>query len=130
MATETINPVVSQKPDEKLEKVTVTIADGEIAAILTSATEKVIKTAFELQDDYDNPSQYQRDALHDAAVMFLKAQCLRYIGQWDALVTKMSKVTKYRNVGRQKLEDTLKVHPKCKDFWNRAQKATLIKANL
>lgn len=125
----TVNPVQLNAP--KLEEVKVTIETGkESAAILYVSTEKIISQAFELQDAYENPSQYQRDALHDAAVMFLKAQCQRSIATWDNLVSKMTKVQKYSAMTRQQIEDALKVHPKFAVYFKTAQKAVAVKNSL
>src|SRR4051812_18732426 len=98
-----VTPVVSKKEEaSKLEEIKVTVESGkESAAILYVSTTKAIELAFTLQDSYDNPSQYQRDALQDASVMFLKAQCQRAIAQWDNLVTKMTKLQKYQSMTRR-----------------------------
>jgi hypothetical protein len=111
-----------------IDKVTVTIIpDQEIAAILTIQTDKIIKQAFSLQEDYDNESQFRRDALHDASILFLKASCQRAINTWDNLVTKHSKLTRYRNVGREQVEASLRDNPKTRPYFQTAQKATAIK---
>lgn len=134
MATKTVVPVVEvskQVEASKLEEVKVTIETGkEIAAILYSSTDKVINLAFELQDSYENQSQFRRDALHDASVMFLKAQCQRSIAQWDNLVSKMTKVQKYQAMTRQQIEEQLKIHPKFAPFYKVAQRAAQIKNTL
>ena|ERR1700742_14532 len=114
-----------------IEIVPVTIETGkEQAAILHLATTQVIEKAFKLQEDYENPSQFQRDALHDASIMFLKYRCQQAIQQWDNLVTKFSKTTKYRNLGRVEVEARLKIHPKTVSFFRRMQEATAIKNSL
>lgn len=131
-ATQTVNPVVSQQEvTEKLTEVKVTvIEDKEIAAILHADTDKVISLAFSLQDTYENASQYRKDALQEASVMFLKAQCARTVAQWDNLVTRFSKTMKYRNVGRIVVEQKLKDNPKTRPIWNLAAKAIEIKKSL
>lgn len=131
MATvETVKPVASQESAaEKLEKVTVTVAEGEVAAIISADAVKLITAAYGLQDDYDNESMFQRDALAHGALLFLKAEVQRAIGQWDNLVTKMSKTTRYRNrYTREQLDKFLRTHPKCKDIYKRAAMAATLKA--
>lgn len=131
--TKVVNPVVNQINHEasKLTEVKVTIEESkESAAILYKTTEQAISLAFGLQDSYDNASQFQRDALQDASVMFLKAQCQRAIGQWDNLVTKMTKLQKYQSMTRTQVEDALKIHPKCAPFYKTALKAVDIRKNL
>jgi hypothetical protein len=125
-----VTPVV--KPvEDKLTEVKVTIVDGkESAVIIHNATESIIKLAFSLQDDYENESQYRRDSLQDAAVMFLKAECARAISRWDNLVTKMSKTPRYKTSTREQVEASLKDNPKCKPFWTIAQKAATIKKQI
>jgi len=116
---------------EKMEEVKVTIVvEKEIAAILTVDCDKAITAAFGLQELYDNPSQYRRDALQAASDMFLRAQCARAIAQWDNLVTRFSKTQKYKNIGRVEVESKLKDNPKTRPIWNVAEKATAIKARL
>lgn len=115
----------------KLEKVTVTLTENESAAIISTDAVKVIATAFELQDDYDNASMFQRDALAAGAVLFLKAEIARAISQWDNLVTKMSKTTRFRNrYTREQLDKFLRTNPKCKELWKRAELAAKLKASL
>ena len=129
-AVNTVTPV-EQKKDDKLIEVKVTvIEDKEQAAIVTMQTVSLIEQAYKLQSDYENPSMFQKDALHDAAAMFLRAQCAKHIQFWDNLVTRFSKTTKYRNMTRIAVEDALKIHPKTKDFWQTCQKAVVIKATL
>lgn len=131
-APQTVNSTLNQndvqKEKEKTEQVPVTIVvDKESAAILRIETVKVISLAFSLQEQYDNASQYQKDALQDAAVMFLKSQCQRTIATWDNLVTRFGKTKKYENVGRLEIEKSLKDNPKTRPFWNAAEKAIAIK---
>lgn len=142
MASKTIVPVqsaveVKQESEVKtgdntnIEIVNVTIEkDKESAVILFLATSKVIEQAFKLQDDYENPSQFQRDALHDASIMFLKYRCQQAIQQWDNLVTKFSKTTKYKNMGRADVEERLRIHPKTVAYYKRMQQAVSIKSQL
>lgn len=132
MSTTTVNPVAVKETEvSKMEEVKVTIVkDSETAAILTISTTQAIKLAFSLQDSYDNESQFQRDALAEASVLFLKAQCQRAIGTWDNLVTKFSKTQRYRNMGREKIEQSLKDNPKTKPYWLNCQKAVAIKAQV
>lgn len=131
MSTTTVNPVVNQKKEDKLTEVKVTVIEGqEQAIIVNDSTVKVINLAFGLQDDYENESQYRRDSLQDAAVMFLKAECNRVIARWDNLVTKLSKTPKYKSVGRDKVEEAAKDNPKCKPFYNAAQRAITIRLQL
>lgn len=131
MTVATVTPVVSTKDEPKLIEVKVSIEESkEVAAILYTQTDKIIALAFTLQDSYENASQYRRDALHDASVMFLKAQCQRMIGQWDNLVSKMTKLQKYSAMPRPQIEAALKIHPKYKPFWEVCVKATGIKNTL
>ena len=130
-SVKTVTPVVSEKKEEKLEQVTVTVvADKEVAAILLVDTDKAINLAYGLQDLYDNPSQYRRDALQEASTMFLRAQCARAIAQWDNMVTRFTKTPKYKNIGRVEVEQKLKDNPKTRPIWNIAAKAIEIKKNL
>lgn len=129
--TKTVVPVAQLAVGEKLVEVKVTvIEEKEVAAILTVDTDKAITLAFGLQELYDNPSQYRRDALQEASVMFLKATCARTIAQWDNLVTRFSKTQKYKNVGRVEVEAKLKSNPKTRPIWNVAEKAINIKKSL
>lgn len=129
--TKTVVPVAQLAVEEKLVEVKVTvIEEKEVAAILTVDTDKAITLAFGLQELYDNPSQYRRDALQEASVMFLKATCARTIAQWDNLVTRFSKTQKYKNVGRVEVEAKLKSNPKTRPIWNVAEKAINIKKSL
>jgi len=122
-----VTPVVNESK-AVLTETKVTIEEGkEVAAILYTTTSKAIELAFSLQDSYDNQSQFQRDALQDASVMFLKASCQRAIGQWDNLVTKMTKLQKYQAMTRVQVEDALKIHPKCAPFYKTMLKAVEIK---
>jgi len=134
MSTKTVTPVVNQTQTEtskdKLTQVPVTITENEIATILYKTTESVLNLAFDLQDDYDNPSLFQKDALQDAAVMFLKAQCQRAIGKWDSIVNQATKLQKYSTMNRSQVEDALKIHPKCVTFYKAMQKAVEIKKTL
>lgn len=124
-----VTPVV--KADEKLTEVKVNIVtETEIAAILHKSTDNVIKLAFSLQDDYENESQYRRDALQDAAVMFLKAECSKAISRWDNLVSKMTKTPRYKNSTREQTEISLRDNPKFKPFYNVAVKAATVKKQL
>lgn len=127
-----VTPVVNNKPaEDKLTEVKVTVIESkEIAAILHKSTDEIITLAFGLQDDYENISQYRRDSLQDAAVMFLKAECQRAIGRWDNLVTKMSKTPRYKTSTREQVETSLRDNPKCKPFWAIAQKAVAIRKQL
>lgn len=129
-AVQTVNPVVSTKPEVKTTETKVTVAENESAAILYKSTEKIITLAFELQDSYENASAFQKDALHDASVMFLKAQCQRTIAQWDNLVSKMTKVQKYQAMTRQQIENELKTHPKFAPYYKTSVRANAIKASL
>lgn len=129
-AVQTVTPVVAVKPEVKTKEVKVTVGENEFAAILHNATEKLMITAFELQDSYENQSSFTKDALHDAAVMFLKAQCQRSISQWDNLVSKMTKVQKYSAMTRKQIEDDLKTHPKFAPYYKIAIRAAGIKNSL
>lgn len=127
--TTTVTPVQPATPT--LTEVKVTVEEGkEIAQILYVNTSKVLDLAFSLQEAYENQSQFKRDALHDASIMFLKAQCQRAIGQWDNLVSKMTKVQKYSNMTRTQVESALKIHPKFKSYYDLATKAAQIKNGL
>lgn len=132
MSTATVQAVTPvQQKEQKLTEVKVSIETGkENAAILYEATTKVIAQAFDLQDSYENPSQFQKDALHDASIMFLKAQCQRSIATWDNLVSKMTKVQKYQAMTRQQIEDQLKIHPKFQTYHKTAIKALAVKNSL
>lgn len=121
-ATHTVTPVVAVQPEKKNDK-------GFVIA-LHDQTEKILTLSFDLQDSYENQTAYAKDALHDAAVMFLKAQCQRSIAQWDNLVSKMTKVQKYSAMNRQQIEDALKQHPKFSPFYKTAERASVIKASL
>lgn len=124
-----VTPVV--KPEEKLSEVKVTIVESsEVAAILHKSTDSVIKLAFTLQEDYENESQYRRDALQDAAVMFLKAECSKAIARWDNLVSKMTKTPRYKTSTREQVEVSLRDNPKFKPFYSVAVKAATIKKQL
>lgn len=115
----------------KLIQTTVTVVEGtETAAILFTNTEKVIALAFSLQDSYENASIFQKDALHDASVMFLKAQCQRCIATWDNAVTKASKMQKYQSMTRKQVEDALSIHPKVQVLYKTMLKAVAIKKDL
>ena len=126
----TVTPVVSEVK-ANLTEVKVTIEENkEVAAILYLTTDKVLELAFSLQDSYENQSQFKRDALQDASVMFLKASCQKAIGQWDNLVTKMTKLQKYQSMTRTQVEDALKIHPKCSPFYKTMLKAVDVKKTI
>lgn len=123
-----LTPVVPPVKDDKLTEVKVTIIDGkELATISHLATAKMYEQVFSLQDDYDNVSQYIKDSSLDAAKLFVARECQRAISQWDNLVTKISKTTRYINTGRNEVEKALQSNPKTKGFYAVAVKATMIK---
>lgn len=127
----TVTPVVNQEKKDELVQTTVTvIKDKEIAAILYASTEKNITLAFSLQDAYENPSVYQKDALHDASIMFLKYSCQQTIQRWDSAVTKATKMQKYSAMGRPEIEKALSIHPKLKPLFDAMNKAVSIKRSL
>lgn len=128
--TKTVTPV-QPTPTSTLTEVKVTVEEGkETAQILYINTDKILALAFSLQEAYENESQFKRDALHDASIMFLKAQCQRAIGQWDNFVSKMTKVQKYSSMTRIQVESALKIHPKYKSMFDLAVKAAQIKNGL
>ena len=136
-ATEVKNvvPVQENKPTETLEKVSVTvIPDKEIAAILHKDTVTLLQKSFGLQKNaanpYDNESQYIKDALLEASLMFVKAQAQKTIGTWDNLVTKFSKTQRYINLGRAKVEEALRDNPKTRPYYQDMLKAVEIKKQL
>lgn len=135
--TESVTPVAaSTDKTEKLESVTVTIVpEKEVAVILTQETQKFINQCFDLQkraadNPYDNPSQFRRDALHEAMVAYLKTYCARVIGTYDNLVTKFSKTAKYYGVGRDKIEQDVRDNQRTKHFYENMKIAVAIKQQL
>lgn len=147
MSTKTVSPVIAveNKADKPVETVTINVPkpvagmivtpvtiveETEIAAILHKATDSVINLAFTLQEDYENASQYRKDALQDAAVMFLKAECSKAIARWDNLVSKMTKTPRYKTSTREQVEISLRDNPKFKPFYTVAVKAASIKKQL
>jgi hypothetical protein len=127
----TVTPLQSENKESKLVQTTVTIEDGkETAVILMNQAVKNIELAYTLQTQYDNPSMYQKDAIQDGTLLFLKTQCQRAIGQWDNAVTKASKMQKYQSMGRPQVESALKIHPLFKPLWDVCQKAVAIKLTL
>jgi hypothetical protein len=127
--------VVRSGDMSKVEIVPVTIQpETESAAIIYKSTAEILEIAYKLQrgseDSYENPSQHQRDALQDASVMFLKYKCQQAISQWDQLITKLTKLTKYKNMGRPEIEKTAKANPKFAGMYTRMQEAVEIKSRL
>ena len=115
----------------KITEVKVTIeAEKESAQIVYLQTSKVLAIAFSLQSAEENESVFNRDALHDGSVLFLKSVCQRAIQQWDALVTKCTKLQKYALMTRAQTESALKINPKYKHMWDVCSKATAIKNQL
>lgn len=127
----TVNADVTRKDAPVLTEVKTMIeADKEQVQIIYTPTAQLLQVAFSLQDQYENPSVFNRDALHDASVMFLKASCQRVISHWDAFVNKATKMQKYSTMSRPQIEDALKIHPKYKSEWDMVVKATAIKKQL
>lgn len=126
---------VQENKAVELEKVTVTvIPNKEIAAILHIDCVSLLKRGFELQKNaanpYDNESQYIKDALLEASLMFVKTQAQKTIGTWDNLVTKFSKTQRYINVGRDKVQEALRDNPKTRPYYQDMLKAVEIKKAL
>ena len=134
MSTSTINPVVAtekNKVEEKLIETKVTVIEGkETAVIAHVAAIKFFTLAFSLQEDYENESQFIKDSMIDASRMFLRAECARSVSKWDNLVTKASKMQRYKNVGREKIDLQLRDNPKCRAIYQTAKKAAEYKAQL
>lgn len=127
----TVNKDVDRKDVPKLTPVTVSIeADKEQVQIIYTPTAKLLAIAFSLQDDYEHDSQFNRDAIHDASIMFLKAQCARVIQRWKSLVNKAMDMQKYSTMTKPQVEAALQIHPKYKNDWQRCAKAVAIKKQL
>ena len=73
-------------------EVKTSVRESEDVVIVSDAVTERIGAAFDMQDDIENASKYQRAFLFDAVTAHLKVVCNKAVNDWTRLVDKYSKL--------------------------------------
>jgi hypothetical protein len=119
----TVVPVVSTAKPKQFD-------ETDILIYLPKGVEDLTNLGYGLQTSYDNPSEFQRDFVHDGVVMALKYLCQQTIQRWDNTVTRASKQRKYAKLGREAIVVELVKRSEFRKMFDKVQVAIKLKSQL
>lgn len=110
------------------EKVTTEIAENESVVVVKSEVSGLIDKMYNLQDDIENPSKFQRAVIFDAVLNFSKVYCAKLIGEWERVIDKAQKLRP--TMTREQVIEELLVSKKAQEMKRRATEAEALKKTL